>query len=274
VDIINLYIDWKKNIKFEEVFELNVLFDISYSDSLKRNIKNWIKTIPNLKLKNFILERGFEPTIRKGPNVKNQYRSFESYDTLFDELIGDSIFSPRLNYGFTSDETRDWQSCYFNLISELYPQETIEEIINDSCDLIYMIMVSNPINFSWEMQYSVGAYKFKKGIDIVLDPKSRKKKVDISKRHGRMTAIGNCYFKGASEYYFGPRIFNKISIEKILAFKNAEKIEKLKHNIIYVKLFDEQDYWEDFARKRLADFRAHLEIDRLEYEYLNSIKHL
>jgi len=242
-----------------------------HSDSLKRNIKNWIKTIPDLKLKNFITENGFEPTIHKGLNFKNQYRSFESYDTLYDELIGDTIFSPRLNYGFTSDETRDWQSCYFDLISELYPQETIEEIINDSCDLIYMIMVSNPINYSWEMQYSVGAYKFKKGINIILDPKSRRKKVDISKRHGRMTAIGNCYFKGASEYYFGPRIFNKISIEKILSFKNAEKIEKLKHNLIYVKLFDQQDYWEDFAQDRLRAFRKHLMIDELESRFLSTI---
>lgn len=86
-----------------------------------------------------------------------------------------------------------------------------------------------------------------------------------------MTAIGNCYFKGASEYYFGPRIFNKISIEKILSFKNAEKIEKLKHNLIYVKLFDQQDYWEDFAQDRLRAFRKHLMIDELESRFLSTI---
>ena len=274
ISFLNRYIDWKKNIKFEEVFEFNFLFDFSLSENIVDFASTWVKELNDSSILSCIEKSGYEHNLYKNYNYKNQFVMFESHKINVDELIGNTIYSPTYNVGITNDQSKDYKSSYINLISRKYPQKFIDMILNQSTNYLHLLIISNPTNTYWDKNTSIGSYKFQKGINIIKDPASGRDIVDITKRNGRIRSLENYYFKGGSEYYFGSSIFDKIPAKKILSFKNADKVEQVNSELIYVKLFEEKDYWKDFAQQRLADFVEALGIDNLERQYLDKIKKL
>ncbi|MEL6629293.1 MAG: hypothetical protein AAFQ92_27515 [Bacteroidota bacterium] len=132
----------------------------------------------------------------------------------------------------------------------------------------------NPHYWSWENKRSPGVYKYRGGLKVYHDPKLDAKAVDLSKRPGRIAATGDWRFVGASDYWFGPAIFEVFPREHLLAFKQALSIQELPNGIIHLQLLHLDEYWSDDSQARIRALREHLEIDRLEGEYRKALRDL
>ncbi len=132
----------------------------------------------------------------------------------------------------------------------------------------------NPHYCFWENRRSLEFYKYRGGLKIYHDSHLDAKAVDLSQRPGRIAATGDWRFVGASDYWFGPAIFEVFPREHLLAFKQGLSIQELPNGIIHLQLLHLGEYWSDDSQARIKALREHLEIDRLEREYRKALRDL
>jgi hypothetical protein len=86
---------------------------------------------------------------------------------------------------------------------------------------------------------------------------------DTTNNPGRRVIVDELYIQVAWRMWFGNLFFNFIPKEKILSFKGAYQIEELENGAVFVQLHENPS----LAQENIsvyADFRQHLEFDKLE----------
>lgn len=265
MEILNRFVDWKKNIRPIAYYGIGAYFDINVTsfEEVKGQIFSNFNLVPDLKLKKYLLlgDISFE---------KSKYGY--GYECMQDF---DMKNPPPSTYGFSLSQnhvpTRNISriSCRFWMNAINHDLLVMLSRIKG----LTLMIVYNPKYRSWENNDRPEAYRYKGGIKTYFSETHKIEKVDLSDRPGRMTGIGKITYHGGSEYWFGPSFYELVPKEQILAFEHADLVEELPGDIVHIKLMDLKDYWSNESQGRLIDLRYHLEIDRLEKEYLASLEH-
>ncbi len=268
IKFFNKFKDWKKNIKYVQVFEINIVFnDSTIFDKLERELSKFYSIAEELKILTGQYNKKF---IQEDTYITERHKTKQLYLESKD-LIPGSIFHGVLQISSYINDKRDIDNSTVRCISKLYPEVLLQYVLSEFHSSINYITLSNPTLSSWDYRTSLTSYKYRKGIRISHDSfPPYPKKVDVSNRPGRNGQIGKCNFRGANEYWFGKSYFNCVGKERILAFKDADRIETLENEIVHIKLFDEENYWDDFAQDKLASFRYHLGVKDIEKRHTAS----
>lgn len=116
----------------------------------------------------------------------------------------------------------------------------------------------------WQSKERLNAYKYQGGLKFTKDRNGRKI-VDISDRPGRWAKHPRFQYCGASQFWFGPGMYDLIPKEHILSY-TGEMVEmkELDNDVIYVHLYEGvQDGDQPKSQKAQREFREHLGIDEL-----------
>lgn len=238
-------IDWKKNIKYNGKidFQLSFCNEVSKSKlkkSLFQLIKEEVKYF-EIDENNFLTEESF---------FKNPFNDFEFSSISKKSLISDvNIYNGAISLIFTNQNINQKQIQELVCFKELY-LATLGE-------LNYM---------SWQEKFGLSFYKYRKGLKIIESPRWGEI-VDIKTRPGRSFGCKFFYFYGASQLWFGPRIYQYIPQQLILDFKGAIEIKVLENNVTFVHLYD--GIYDGFAphnQEVQRRFREHIKIDSLNID--------
>jgi hypothetical protein len=258
------FIDWKNNIKFVPMYELNAVFKDS---NLIENFRNEFGNIQSL-IEDSILKEHLKSTeLKSEPFDFGAHFHGQKFWTECEPLIGNSPYHRSISFQSIVRENHGSNNSSINCKVEDYPNLLIQFTLKKFYSNLFILSVSNTSLRSWDTNTHPNNYKYINGIKFYIDPVSRSKKVDISDRPGRPASLSNFYFRGAHEYWFGENAYEYFSKRRILDFRNASIVEELENRITHVKLFEMEQYWEVFAQERLAEFRKHLNIDELENQY-------
>ena len=265
-DLFARFVDWKKNIVLFDCHALSVQLSTARCtiDSIKDQM---------LVSQTHIQEKELSKRIKHSEwrVEKDEYGEVHS-------ITRDQPMAPEVNV--YPNVTLFKEQVSFQLLDRLGLVVTLEKIASPFIQQILalpgLLLAThcNPHYGKWENNIIPGAYKYRGGLKVYHDPKLDAKAVDLSKRPGRIAATGDWRFVGASDYWFGPAIFEVFPREHLLAFKQGLSIQELPNGIIHLQLLHLGEYWSDDSQARIKALREHLEIDRLEREYRTALRDL
>lgn len=261
--LINWFIDWKKNIKYVDYYGISMIFDKNHVsfEQVKQDIYNLFHLIPDEKLKKKLL-------LNDIAYEQSQYG--EIYSAEFDyDMKCMPIVQPRFGLSDNIIEKKLINRIACSFILSDISQDFLVEL--SRVEGLVLMILYNPNDRLWENKDWPSAYKYKGGLKTYFCNNHKVEKVDISDRPGRITRLGNIAWYGGAEYWFGQHYYKKMAKKKVLEFEHADLVEELPNNLVHIKLLSLKDYWTNESQGRLWDLREHLEIDKLEKEYLSSI---
>jgi hypothetical protein len=105
-------------------------------------------------------------------------------------------------------------------------------------------------------------------------PPVLKDKVDIFQNPGHQKLTYNMYLMAAPEIWFGPGSLKYFDKNRLLSFPDAEDIQEISNNVLYIKLFDWNipDYETDRILNLQRGFRQWVEMDEIELKLDKLVK--
>lgn len=260
--MFNKFINWKRNIQEIEYFGIIAFFnsELTNLNTVKNEVYKLFNLVPDQRLKNKLLSNDI------------QFESDDYGSRYFCELESDVREIVKSDFGLSHNIIKkqgvDMISFSFKLDS------TDRNLFNELSKIngLTFMIVNNPYYILWENNDRPNSYTYKGGIKTYFCNTFQMEKVDISDRPGRFAKLGNIRFSGGSEYWFGTSFFKLVSKEKILKFKDANKIEECANNVVHIDLMNHSSYWSKESQQRLLNLRNYLGIDDLETKYLTSLK--
>lgn len=128
----------------------------------------------------------------------------------------------------------------------------------------------------WQNEKFVGNYKtigrgkshdhLPKKWDPILSPIVKSEVIDTFYLPGHMIETYGISMMAASEMYFGPNAWKFFDKKKVMSFPQAIEIKEMDHDIIYVKLFeeDEPDYEDPKILSIQKFFRDYTDMNKIE----------